>query len=86
MNIAHWFMAATPAPNSDFDPNTVTPGWIGFVAVFFIAVATILLILDMTRRVRRVRYRAEIGEKLAAERASAAAETPKAEGTKETGA
>ncbi|MEO7122612.1 MAG: hypothetical protein ABI400_05755 [Lacisediminihabitans sp.] len=81
MNIAHWFMVTTPTPDAGFDPNTVTPGWVGFVAVFFIAIATILLILDMTRRVRRVRYRAEVGEKLAAERASGAAEPTAADGT-----
>ncbi len=74
MRVFQWLSAATPAPDPNFNPNTVTPGWVGFLAVFFIAVATILLILDMTRRVRRVRYRAEVLEKLEAERASATAE------------
>ena len=54
------------------DENAVTPGVIGFVATFFIAAVTVLLLIDMTRRVRRVRYRAEVQEKLAAEQAEAA--------------
>ena len=60
----------TPSPiPGEFtgDENAVTPGVIGFVATFFIAAVTVLLLIDMTRRVRRVRYRAEIQEKLAAE-------------------
>jgi hypothetical protein len=35
------------------------------------AVGAIALIFDMVRRIRRVRYRAEIAEKLAAEAAAA---------------
>jgi len=49
---------------------TVTPGWVGFVITFLIAIVTVALILDMTRRVRRVRYRAEVREMLDAEEAS----------------
>lgn len=62
----------TPSPFPEFtgDPNMVTPGVIGFVAIFLIALATVLLILDMTRRVRRVRYRAEVQEEIAAEQAT----------------
>lgn len=48
----------------EFDPNTVTPGVIGFFATFFVAAAVVLLVIDMTRRVRRMRYTVEIGEKL----------------------
>lgn len=58
-------LASTPEP--EFDPNTVTPGAWGFVAIFLIAVATVLLILDMARRIRRTTYRAQIQEKLQAE-------------------
>jgi hypothetical protein len=56
-----------------FDENSVTPGVAGFVAIFLVAAATILLLLDMTRRVRRARYRGEIAERLDAEEAAAAA-------------
>ena len=52
------------------DPDTVTPGVWGFVAILFVTVATILLILDMLRRVRRTRYRGEVREQLERERAA----------------
>lgn len=55
----------------DFDPNSVTPGVIGFFAILLIAVAVVLLMIDMSRRVRRNRYRGEVREKLAAEAAEA---------------
>lgn len=74
-----WLADPSPSPiPGEFtgDESAVTPGVIGFVATFFIAAATILLILDMTRRVRRVRYRAEAQEKLAAEAAEGAAVRP----------
>lgn len=56
--------AATPPP--DFDPDSVTPTWVGFAITFLVAVAAVLLIMDMVRRVRRVRYRGEIREQLEA--------------------
>lgn len=65
------FMATTPTPDPDFNPDTVTPGWIGFVAIFVVAIGTVVLVLDMVRRVRRTRYRAEIQERLEAERQAA---------------
>ena len=49
------------------DPDTVTPGPIGFIAIFIVAVATVLLAIDMARRIRRTTYRAEIKKKLEAE-------------------
>ena len=54
---------ATPSPDPSLYPeyngdvNLVTPGVVGFVGTLFIAVATLLIIVDMNRRVRRVRYR-----------------------------
>ena len=73
--------APTP-PAFTGDANAVTPGVVGFIATFFIAAVTVLLLLDMTRRVRRVRYRAEAQEKIAAEAAEAgsAEATPAREG------
>jgi hypothetical protein len=56
-------LATTP------DPDTVTPGPIGFLAIFFVAVAVVLLGLDMVRRIRRTTYRAEIQERLKNEQA-----------------
>lgn len=66
--------AATPTPTETTDPaNTFySPGTLGFIFVFGMAAASILLIFDMVRRIRRVRYRAEIQEKLEAESATKA--------------
>ena len=73
-------LAATPsgAPADD----SVTPGVLGFVVTFLLAVAVVLLVLDMVRRIRRVRYRAEIAEKLDAEhRGGRTDETGESDGT-----
>lgn len=51
-------------PAIEVDPNSVTPGVVGFLATLFVAMSVVIIIVDMTRRVRRVRYRAEIVEKL----------------------
>ena len=66
-------LAATPTPTPTIDPAATwySPGTIGFIMTFFMAVGAIALIFDMVRRIRRVRYRAEIAEKLAAEAAAA---------------
>jgi len=58
-----------PGTPADFDPNTVTPGVAGFIAIALVAIAVIFLLVDMTRRIRRVRYRGEIRERLEAEQA-----------------
>ena len=70
--------AATVPLTSDtsqvFDENTVTPGVAGFVAIILIAFAVVLLAVEMTRRIRRTRYRGEIAEKLDAEELDARVE------------
>jgi hypothetical protein len=58
-------------PASTVPDVDVTPGVWGFVAIAFVAVATVLIIVDMTRRVRRTRYRGEVRERIEAERADA---------------
>jgi hypothetical protein len=62
-------LAATPTPTPTVDPSETwySPGTIGFIMTFFVTAGAIALIFDMVRRIRRVRYRAEIAEKLAAE-------------------
>ncbi|QTG79383.1 hypothetical protein [Arthrobacter crystallopoietes] len=66
MHLLHVFAAA--APNDEpslrpgLDPDQVTPGAWGFFATFFLAAAIILLIWDMARRIRRVRYRQQVEE------------------------
>ena len=51
-------------PAIEVDPNSVTPGVIGFMMTFGVMIAVLLLVIDMVRRVRRVRYRQEIADKL----------------------
>lgn len=46
----------TPPPNTP-DPVLVTPGTIGFLATAFVVFATIFLIRDAVRRIRRIRAR-----------------------------
>ncbi|NKX52745.1 hypothetical protein HER39_19645 [Arthrobacter deserti] len=61
MHLLH--VLATVAPNPEptlrpgLDPNQVTPGPWGFFITFGLAVVLILLIRDMAKRIRRVRYR-----------------------------
>jgi hypothetical protein len=66
--IAAVLAATTPSPSPSGVPDVdVTPGVAGFVAIALVAIVTILLVVDMTRRIRRTRYRAEIRERLEAE-------------------
>ncbi|MGL4173115.1 MAG: hypothetical protein ACRCTR_03440 [Actinomycetota bacterium] len=41
------------------NPDTVTPGVLGFAVMFVLALTTWLLMRDLTRRLRRMRLRAE---------------------------
>lgn len=65
-------LATTPTPEPAYsgDPDLITPGVLGFIAIFAVALITVFLILDMNRRVRRTRYRAEVREQIAAEQAA----------------
>jgi len=72
-------LAQPSSPAATLPPSTVpdvdvTPGVWGFVAIAFVAVATVLIVVDMTRRVRRTRYRGEVRERIEAERDEAARE------------
>ncbi len=67
-------LATTPAPTPTpslrpgLSEDQVTPGLLGFLLTAFIVVLTALLIVDMVRRIRRVRYRAQVeAEREAAE-------------------
>ena len=65
-------VAASPTPSpspTDFDADTVTPGVWGFVLTIAVILAVVVLIVDMVRRIRRVNYRAQVREQLAAEEA-----------------
>lgn len=66
--------APSPVPTPAVDPNLVTPGPWGFAVIVFLALAVILLIWDMLRRIRRGRVRADIAEELDAEERAAEAD------------
>lgn len=89
-NLILAILASTPSPSSTTAPEDTfySPGTIGFLAVFGVTVGAILLIFDMVRRVRRVRYRAEISSKLDAElsgeKKTEAKSAPKASAVKKT--
>jgi large-conductance mechanosensitive channel len=53
------------------DPNSVSPGILGFLAFFLLAIALYLLVRNMNSHLRRVRYRQEA---LEAEEAQAQAQ------------
>ena len=62
-------LAVTPAPDQTLAPGVdekdVTPGLLGFIFTLVLALAIIFLIRDMTKRIRRVRYREQLAtEKL----------------------
>lgn len=72
----HLLLALTVTPSPDptgtlrpgLSEDQVTPGTWGFVLTAFIVILTTFLIVDMVRRIRRVRYRAQVEEaRLAAE-------------------
>nr|WP_231713357.1 hypothetical protein [Arthrobacter sp. zg-Y769] len=75
--------AVTPAPDETLAPGVaaedVTPGTLGFLFTLFVVIAIIFLIRDMTKRIRRVRYR----EQVLAEQEAAAAADPEASGRPE---
>lgn len=58
----------TPSPTPTIvDANVVSPGPWGFAATAFVALATIGLIYDAVRRMRKIRYKDEIDARLEAE-------------------
>ena len=57
--------APSPSLRPGLDQDQVTPGLLGFLLTAFIVVLTALLIVDMVRRIRRVRYRAQVEEERA---------------------
>lgn len=52
-----------PSLREGLEPDQVTPGLLGFLLTFFIVIVTFFLIRDMTKRIRRVRYRGEVMER-----------------------
>lgn len=60
-------LAATTTPTPVPDDTYNSPGTIGFIATFGVALISVGLFFDMNRRVRRSRYRTEIRQRLAEE-------------------
>jgi hypothetical protein len=60
-----------PNPSASVDPaNTFySPGIIGFLGTFILVIGALAIIWDMVRRIRRINYRAQIKERIAAEQA-----------------
>jgi hypothetical protein len=75
-NLLFWLASEAPS-DVVIDDTWYSPGVVGFLATFGVAGAAILIIFDMTRRVRRVRYRAEIVQKLDLEQQLENSENPK---------
>lgn len=60
------FLTTTPTPGPGGDglrpglsADQVTPGFLGFAMTAFMVIAVVILMVSMTRRIRRVRYRAQ---------------------------
>lgn len=66
LTVQQWFLAETPLPTPSMtvDPTLVTPGPAGFAAIAVLGIVVVLLVIDMQRRIRKVRYRSEIEAKL----------------------
>lgn len=55
-----WLVSVSPTtPPGELDPTSVSPGVVGFLATFAVALVSVGLFVGMSRRLRRVRYRAE---------------------------
>lgn len=79
-------LATTPAPSPTpslrpgLSEDQVTPGMWGFIMTAFFVLATTLLIVDMVRRIRRVRYRAQVEEERLAALAAGKQDMPEVPG------
>jgi hypothetical protein len=77
---------ALPASSINLDdPNSVSPGILGFLAFFLLAVALYLLVRNMNGHLRRVRYRQEALEAEQADEAAKAATAAKGVNATEAG-
>ena len=58
--------AGEPTLRPGLDADQVSPGPWGFFFTFALAAVVVVLVWDMTRRIRRVRYRSQVDENVAA--------------------
>ncbi|GAC1374589.1 MAG: hypothetical protein NVSMB43_13270 [Pseudarthrobacter sp.] len=52
----------TPSLRDGITEDQITPGLWGFIMTAFFVLVTAVLIVDMVRRIRRVRYRGQVEE------------------------
>jgi hypothetical protein len=60
-------VSGSPVLAAGADPQYASPGVIAFLVIFFLAIATLLLIRSMVGHLRKVRYSAEREEREAAD-------------------
>jgi peptidoglycan/LPS O-acetylase OafA/YrhL len=70
MNLLKIYSETTNTGEVIIDDTWYSPGVVGFLATFGLAAVSLLIIWDLVRRIRRVRYRAEISALLDQEQAS----------------
>lgn len=57
----------SPSLKPGLDADQVGPGFLGFLVTFGVVAIMFFLIRDMVKRIRRVRYRAQVDEETSAE-------------------
>jgi Ni/Fe-hydrogenase subunit HybB-like protein len=60
MNLLKIYSETSTPGEVIIDDTWYSPGVVGFLATFGLAAVSLLIIWDLVRRIRRVRYRAEI--------------------------
>lgn len=69
MNLLKIYSETSTTGEVIIDDTWYSPGVVGFLATFGLAAVSLLIIWDLVRRIRRVRYRAEISDLLDQEQA-----------------
>jgi hypothetical protein len=62
MNLLKIYTETSTTGEVIIDDTWYSPGVVGFLATFGLAAVSLLIVWDLVRRIRRVRYRAEISE------------------------
>ena len=70
MNLLKIYSETSNTGEVIIDDTWYSPGVVGFLATFGLAAVSLLIIWDLVRRIRRVRYRAEISALLDQEHSS----------------
>lgn len=70
MNLLKIYSETSTTGEVIIDDTWYSPGVVGFLATFGLAAVSLLIIWDLVRRIRRVRYRAEISALLDQEQAN----------------